>query len=71
MVSANPLLKKNDPRILDLLERLKRGLSLRVDARQMGYGGESQLRYALRELVGEKCWLAVMKGRPGSYRSRL
>jgi hypothetical protein len=62
MVSAQPLVR-NDPRLDDLVERLRDGASLQGEAKKMGYSHHVQFRNVLKDLIGVEAYAALMSAR--------
>ena len=69
MFSASPLVK-NDSRIPEIVERLKRGASLTKESADMGYSHHVQFRLALKEAIGVEAYAELMAGRAKMFRQK-
>jgi hypothetical protein len=62
MISAAPLVK-NDPRIPEIVERLKKGANLTSLSKELGYSHHVQLRNVLKDMIGMEGYAELMAGR--------
>jgi hypothetical protein len=69
MRSASPLVR-NDPRLSDLVDRLRKGASLKGESEKMGYSHHVQLRNALTDALGVEAMLALMSDRAKVFRQK-
>ena len=59
-------LSENDPRLPDIVERLKEGkTTLLAASKSLGFSHNGPLRYTLRKLLGVKPYAKLMHGRSG------
>jgi len=56
-------IKTTDPRLPEVIERVKGGSSLLAESRKLGFTHNGQLRAALRRLLGMDGFKELMKGR--------
>jgi hypothetical protein len=54
-----------DPRLPDILQRLRDGATLRSESTALGYKHNGVLRNALRRMIGAAEYEALMQGRRG------
>jgi hypothetical protein len=58
-------LEPTDPRLPEVVERLKRGAKLHEESKKLGYNHNGPLRAALRALIGHAEYDTLMEGRAG------
>src|ERR1700682_2465762 len=62
MFSAAPLVK-NDRRIPEIVERLKKGANLTLLSKELGYWDHVQFRNVLKDMIGMEAYAELMAGR--------